>query len=161
MKNFILLSFVLILTAMSCAKTENNSDTPTPTVVKDPTIEYSTLIVGTWKLTEIGRLTADANNSSSSNQGGCGSGSSHSESYVWTDTPDSEALTFKSDGAFVQENKADAACKGSYQIGSNIISIKSDCSQEPRLIVSSMVKTELVLVKTENDVTVLHKYKHL
>jgi hypothetical protein len=160
MKKFILLSFVLVLMAISCAKTDNAVFAPAiPTI--DPTLEYSTWVIGTWQLSEIGVLTKDPVNSSS-NQGGCGSGESHSDSYTWTSPTENEKLTFNADGTFLQDKISDASCRGAYQLKGSYLSIKSDCSQvEPNLTITAMNKVQLIVEKTGNDHSVLLKYVHL
>ncbi len=160
MKKFILLSFVLVLVSSSCSKTDNNafSSALTPTV--DPTLEYSKLIVGSWQLAEIGTVTTAISNTSSSNQGGCGSSESHSET-IWTNPSENETLSYKTDGVFQKDTKSDAGCKGSYLLNNNIITIKADCAQiEPQQTISSLSKNVLVLVKTDADQMYLYKYQH-
>ncbi len=154
MKKITLLLTILVLAVIGCSKTDSGSAVTPSITTSNPTVDYATVIVGSWQLVEMGTPM-------NGNPIGCGEGS-NSNNFQWAKTNVVEKLTFKSDGAFQQETSNDAACKGSYLLGSGYISIITDCAQvAPRQPIAAMGKTTLVLEKTDGDHTLQYKYERL
>jgi hypothetical protein len=155
MKKITLLLTILVLAIIGCSKTDNNAAVSPAITTNIPTVDYATLIVGSWQLVEMG-MPMDGNSK------GCGEGSSNSNNYAWTRATNVEKLTFKTDGAFQQEASSDASCKGSYLLGSGYISITTDCATvAPRQPIVAIGKTALVLEKSDGDHSVQYKYERL
>ncbi len=152
MKKISLLLTILVLAFIGCSKTDNSSVVSPSINTNNPTVDYATLIVGSWQLVEMGTPM-------NGNPIGCGEGS-NSNNFTWSKTNAIEKLTFKSDGAFKQETSNDAACKGIYVLGSGYVSIQTDCAHvAPRQPIAAMGKTTLVLEKTDGDHTLQYKYE--
>ena len=127
--------------------------TPTSDKSIDPTADYSTLIIGAWQLTEVGTP-------SNGNAGGCGSSSGETLYYSWESAPEIETLSFKTGGVFLQETKNDAGCKGTYQINSSNLAIKSDCAQvAPNQPIALLTMTMLIVEKTDGNHLLQYKYQ--
>ena len=155
MKKIILLLSVLILVTISCSKTDNSSVLVSTITTPIPTVDYATLIVGSWHLAEKGILM-------NSNSGGCGEGSSYSNNVAWAQTNEVEKLTFNTDGTFQQEASNDATCKGKYVLSNGYISINTNCGQVAlRQPITSMSKTTLILEKSDGDHNTQYKYHRL
>ncbi len=153
MKKITLLFSILVFAVIGCSKTDNSSVVSPNTHTNNPSVDYATLIIGSWQLVEMGTPI-------NANPIGCGEGSSSSNNYAWSRTNDLEKLTFKTDGAFQQETSNDAACKGMYVLGSGYVSIQTDCAHvAPRQPIAAIGKTTLVLEKTEGDHTLQYKYE--
>ncbi len=155
MKKITLLLSILVLAVIGCSKTDNDSVAALSTTTNISSVDYATLIVGAWQLVETGTPM-------NGNQLGCGSSSSDSNNYTWSKAAETEKLTFKSDGAFLQQTGNDADCKGNYLLGSGYVSIKTDCAQvAPRQPITAIGKTTLVLERTDGDHTFQYKYERL
>ena len=153
MKKIILLLTVLVLVTIGCSKTDSNSAVNPTITTTHTTIDYATLIVGSWQLTEKGTPM-------NVNPVGCGEGSSDSNNYRWATTNEVEKLTFKADGIFLQDGNNDSTCKGNYVIGSGYVTITTSCVHvEPRQPIAAIDKTTLVLEKTDGDHTLQYKYQ--
>ncbi len=153
MKKIILLLTVLVLVTIGCSKTDNSSAVVPTITTTNTTVDYATLIVGSWQLTEKGTPI-------NANPLGCGEGSSNSNNYAWAQTNEVEKLTFKADGAFQQEANNDAACKGNYVLGSGYVTITTNCAQvAPRQPIAAIGKTSLILEKTDGDHALQYKYQ--
>ena len=160
MKKINILAFMFLFALVSCSETNNDAVVPTDsaTVNVANTVNLSALIIGKWQLSEIGTV-----HSVTSSSGECGNNSSsNSSSYEevsWSKTNASETLNFKENGAYTKYLKNDGVCEGTYQISAESLNIKSNCSTEDTVQpINALSKTELRLVKQENNEVVLFRY---
>ncbi len=118
------------LTLFSCSKTNDEAVNPNSTNDETSIMDYSTLIVGKWQLTEIGTKPCSA--------------TCFMKETAWVKTTNSEILDFKATGEFTKDLKTDELCKGIFQITTDgRLVTKSSCNVEENI--THLTKTELVI----------------
>jgi hypothetical protein len=156
---FLALSFL----AFGCAKTDNDTITVAAIAVPNSSIDYSALIVGKWKLVEMGYIRSTPDNPSNANSNGCGSNSNSSNSSQdmdWRSASSTEMLAFQSNGDFIKNLQNDGVCKGSYKIVSNFVNTTSDCVEgSVSLPITNINKSLLILENTEGGEKVQMRYE--
>jgi hypothetical protein len=160
MKKTIVVFFALSFLTFGCAKTDNDAITLTAIATSTSSIDYSAMIVGKWKLIEMGYVHATPENTSNSNSNGCGSSSNNSQETEWRTATSTEILSFQANGDFSKDLLNDGVCKGTYKIVSNFLNTTSDCAQSTMsLPITNVNKSLLVLENTEGVEKVQMRYE--
>ena len=158
MKKINLLCLLFLFALVSCNETKNDAVNPSEIAainVPNP-VNFSALIVGKWQLSEIGMVRTVSS-------GSCGNNNTNTHDEVlWSTATTAETLDFKESGDFTKDLKNDGLCKGTYQISYSNLMTKSDCGQADGVVpIEVLNKTEMTLVKQENNERVKYKYVKL
>jgi hypothetical protein len=135
---------------ISCEKNDDAQDFNTPVAVGNaPLSDFNTLIVGKWKLTELGTPKV----------AGCNDMKTHPDT-DWDKTNNAEVLEFKNTGDFSKDLKNDGFCKGNYKISNGNLVTQSDCSvSDIRQPINDLTANTLIL-ETHSFGLEVKRYKY-
>jgi hypothetical protein len=163
MKRILFASFVVMLTALSCAKTDSETIAVDAALANTPSIDYANMIVGKWQLSEIGYAVQKSYGENANSSNGCGNGSNSSNSnqeIAWHSALNKETVSFQSNGDFTKESSSDAVCKGTFKIVANYVNITSDCSKSNQPI-QNISKSTLIMQGLDGTDLVHLRYEKL
>jgi hypothetical protein len=150
MKKINFLFLCLLLTVLSCVKSDDNFSSSLAAVNNTSLSNYNDLIVGKWKLTEIGTPKI----------AGCTDMKTHPDT-EWSKTTAAETLEFKNTGLFSKDLKNDGLCQGTYKINDGNLLTKSDCSvSDIRQPINDLTANTLI-IETHSFGLEVKRYKYL